>query len=70
MVGHVAVKLPCDAKSESPYKILIGQAPRLNAADFELIKELSKPGVILIRPEQALYRLQNNLMKFLVPNRV
>jgi hypothetical protein len=44
MVGHVAVKLPCDSKSESPYKVLIGQAPNLKPADFELIKELSKPG--------------------------
>ncbi|HEY7228554.1 MAG TPA: hypothetical protein VH481_10555 [Nitrososphaeraceae archaeon] len=44
MVGHVAVKLPCDSKSESPYKILIGQAPNLVPAEFELIKELSKPG--------------------------
>ena len=44
MVGHVAVKLPCDANSETPYKILIGQAPNLVPAEFELIKELSKPG--------------------------
>ena len=44
MVGHVAVKLPCNANSETPYKILIGQAPDLVPADFELIKELSKPG--------------------------
>lgn len=44
MVGHIAAKLPCDSKSESPYKILIGQAPKLAPADFELIKELSKPG--------------------------
>jgi hypothetical protein len=43
-VGHIAVKLPCDGKSESPYKVLIGQAPHLKAADFELVKELSKPG--------------------------
>lgn len=44
MVGHVAVKLPCDANSETPYKVLIGQAPNLVPAEFELIKELSKPG--------------------------
>jgi hypothetical protein len=44
MVGHVAVKLPCNANSETPYKILIGQAPNMVPADFELIKELSKPG--------------------------
>jgi hypothetical protein len=44
MVGHVAVKLPCDGNSESPYKVLIGQAPNFVPAEFELIKELSKPG--------------------------
>jgi len=44
MNGHLAVKLPCDANSVSPLKILIGQAPNLKAADFELIKELSTPG--------------------------
>jgi hypothetical protein len=43
-VGHVAVKLPCDGQSETPYKILIGQAPNMIPAEFELIKELSKPG--------------------------
>ncbi len=48
MVGHVAAKLPCDTKSESPYKVLIGQAPKFNAADFELIKELSKPGEMCV----------------------
>jgi hypothetical protein len=47
-VGHIAVKLPCDSKSETPYKILIGQAPNLKLADFELIKELSKPGEMCI----------------------
>jgi hypothetical protein len=44
MVGHVAVKLPCNANSETPYKVLIGQAPNMVPAEFELIKELSKPG--------------------------
>ncbi len=48
MVGHIAVKLPCDSKSESPYKVLIGQAPNLKAAGFELVKELSKPGEICL----------------------
>lgn len=48
MVGHIAVKLPCDSKSETPYKVLIGQAPNLKAADFELVKELSKPGEICL----------------------
>lgn len=44
MNGHVAAKLPCDSKSESPVKVLIGKAPNLKAAEFELVKELSKPG--------------------------
>jgi len=47
-VGHVAVKLPCDSKSGSPYKLLIGQAPNFVPAEFELIKELSKPGVMCL----------------------
>jgi hypothetical protein len=44
MNGHVAAKLPCDENSESPIKILIGAAPNLTAADFELLSELSTPG--------------------------
>jgi hypothetical protein len=44
MNGHVAAKLPCDNNSESPIKVLIGSAPNLTAADFELISELSTPG--------------------------
>ena len=44
MNGHVAAKLPCDNNSESPIKVLIGSAPNLTAADFELISELSSPG--------------------------
>jgi hypothetical protein len=48
MVGHIAVKLPCDSKSESPYKVLIGQAPNLRPANFELVKELSKPGEMCV----------------------
>jgi hypothetical protein len=43
MNGHVAAKLPCDDNSESPIKILTGSAPKLTAADFELIGELSTP---------------------------
>jgi hypothetical protein len=46
--GHVAVKLPCDSKSETSLKVLIGQAPNLNATDLELLKELSKPGAMCI----------------------
>jgi hypothetical protein len=44
MVGHIAAKLPCEDNSESPYKVLIGQAPNLRAADLELVTELSTPG--------------------------
>jgi hypothetical protein len=42
--GHIAAKLPCDATSTSPLKILIGQAPNLKPADLEFIKPLSTPG--------------------------
>ena len=42
--GHIAAKLPCDASSTSPLKILIGQAPNLKAAALEFIKPLSTPG--------------------------
>ena len=47
-VGHVAAKLPCDSKSETPLKVLIGQAPKLNASELELVKELSTPGKMCI----------------------
>jgi hypothetical protein len=46
--GHVAAKLPCDSKSETPLKVLIGQAPNLKPANLELLKELSKPGAMCI----------------------
>jgi hypothetical protein len=42
--GHIATKLPCDASSTSPLKILIGQAPNLKPAALEFIKQLSTPG--------------------------
>ena len=42
--GHIAAKLPCDANSVSPLKILIGQAPNLKPANLELVKPLSTPG--------------------------
>jgi hypothetical protein len=42
--GHIAAKLPCDANSASPLKILIGQAPNLKPANLELVKPLSTPG--------------------------
>ncbi|MFZ0316976.1 MAG: hypothetical protein WAL23_08580 [Nitrososphaeraceae archaeon] len=47
-VGHVAAKLPCDSKFETPLKVLIGQAPKLNASELELVKELSTPGKMCI----------------------
>jgi hypothetical protein len=42
--GHIAAKLPCDASSSSPLKILIGQAPNFKPATLEFIKPLSTPG--------------------------
>ena len=42
--GHIAAKLPCDASSTSPLKILIGQAPNLKPAALEFVKPLSTPG--------------------------
>lgn len=47
-LGHVAAKLPCDSKSETLLKVLIGQAPSLKPAELELVKELSKPGTMCI----------------------
>jgi hypothetical protein len=51
MSGHIAAKLPCEDNSVSPYKVLVGQAPNLRAADLELVSELSKPG------ERCLYHV-------------
>ena len=42
--GHIAAKLPCDASSTSPLKILIGQAPNLKPAALDFVKPLSTPG--------------------------
>lgn len=44
MDGHVAAKLPCDEQSQTPLRILIGQAPHLIVAGLELVPELSAPG--------------------------
>ena len=41
--GDIAAKLPCDANSVSPLKILTGQAPNLKPANLELVKPLSTP---------------------------
>ena len=46
--GHIAAKLPCDANSVSPLKILTGQAPNLKPANLELVKPLSTPGKLCI----------------------
>lgn len=48
MNGHIAAKLPCDDNSESPVKVLIGSAPNLRAADFELVSQLSVRGVLCL----------------------
>ena len=42
--GHIDAKLPCDASSTSPLKILVGQVPNLIPANLTLIKPLSTPG--------------------------
>jgi hypothetical protein len=46
--GHIAAKLPCDANTTSPLKILIGQAPNLKPAELEFVKPLSTPGKLCI----------------------
>jgi hypothetical protein len=46
--GHIAAKLPCDANSVSPLKVLIGRAPNLKPANLELVKPLSIPGKLCI----------------------
>lgn len=44
MNGHVAAKIPCDAKANATFQILIGKAPDLKPAEMEYISELSNPG--------------------------
>jgi hypothetical protein len=46
--GHIAAKLPCDANTTTPLKILTGQAPNLKPASLELVKPLSTPGKLCI----------------------
>ena len=48
MNGHLTAKLPCDLKSESQLKILVGHVPNLKAVQLEVVKELSKPGDICV----------------------
>lgn len=59
-VGHVAAKLPCDIKSETSLRVLLGQAPNLQPADLELVKELSKPGTMCIYHADIESSLQGN----------
>ena len=43
--GHIDAKLPCDASSTSPLKILVGQVGlKWSAANLTLVKPLSTPG--------------------------
>ena len=43
--GHIEAKLPCDASSTSPLKILVGQdGGYLTSANLTLIKPMSTPG--------------------------
>jgi len=46
--GHIAAKLPCEANTTSPLKILTGQAPNLKPAELEFVKPLSTPGKLCI----------------------
>jgi hypothetical protein len=46
--GHIAAKLPCDANTTSPLKILTGQAPNLKPAELEFVKPLSTPGKLCL----------------------
>jgi hypothetical protein len=48
MDGRVAAKLPCNEQSQTPFQILIGQAPNMTSAQLELVAELSRPGQICL----------------------
>src|SRR5215218_9163224 len=48
MDGHVAAKLACNEQSQTPFQILIGQAPNMTSAQLELVAELSRPGQICL----------------------
>jgi hypothetical protein len=49
--GHVALKVPCAADSNSTIQVLIGSAPNMTATTLENIPALSTPG------EQCLYHV-------------
>jgi len=48
MNDHIAAKLPCNEQSQTPFQILIEQAPKMTTAELELVAELSRPGQICI----------------------
>ena len=49
--GHIALKAPCGADSNSPIQVLIGSPPNMTATTLENIPALSTPG------EQCLYHV-------------
>ena len=49
--GHIALKVPCAADSNSTIQVLIGSAPNMTATTLENIPALSTPG------EQCLYHV-------------
>lgn len=49
--GHIALKVPCGADSNSPIQVLIGSAPNMTATTLENVAPLSTPG------EQCLYHV-------------
>ncbi|HEU5461630.1 MAG TPA: hypothetical protein VFU79_05105 [Nitrososphaeraceae archaeon] len=51
MNGHIALKVPCTADSNSTIQVLIGSAPNMTATTLENIPALSTPG------EQCLYHV-------------
>lgn len=51
MNGHIALKVPCTAESNSTIQVLIGSAPNMTATTLENIPALSTPG------EQCLYHV-------------
>jgi hypothetical protein len=58
MNGHVAAKVPCDANSNPEVQVLIGSAPDLNPADFELVNELSMWTSCLTHRQQLVAEMQ------------
>ena len=46
--GHIALKVPCGADSNSPIQVLIGSAPNMTATTLENIPALSTPGELCL----------------------